>query len=154
VDPASEGFLRELGTETFLGLLGGVDVLVPNRAEACLLTGQADPAAAAARLSRMFPLVAATLGSEGALVAWDGAVLGRVPAVPARARDSTGAGDAFTGAFLAALLAGADAVGAAQAGCRAGALAVGRVGGRPPLRGTGTPAGLWTPGADLRPEPH
>ncbi|TXS15617.1 sugar kinase, partial [Streptomyces sp. ms191] len=46
--------------------------------------------------------------------------------------DSTGAGDAFTGAFLAARLAGADAVEAAVAGCRAGAEAVTVVGGRPP----------------------
>ncbi|MFD4702457.1 PfkB family carbohydrate kinase, partial [Streptomyces niveus] len=45
----------------------------------------------------------------------------------------TGAGDAFNGAFLAALLAGADPVTAAAAGCRAGALSVARPGGRPPL---------------------
>ncbi|MEU6572884.1 PfkB family carbohydrate kinase [Streptomyces sp. NPDC046805] len=47
----------------------------------------------------------------------------------------TGAGDAFTGAFLAALVAGADAVDAAAEGCRAGALAVERLGGRPPTHG-------------------
>jgi sugar/nucleoside kinase (ribokinase family) len=56
-----------------------------------------------------------------------------VPAVAATPRDTTGAGDAFTGAFLAALLAGAAPEDAAAEGCRAGALAVERVGGRPPV---------------------
>lgn len=67
-------------------------------------------------------------------MARSGVVSARVPAVPARATDSTGAGDAFTGAFLAALLAGSRAEAAAEWGCRAGARAVERVGGRPPRR--------------------
>jgi sugar/nucleoside kinase (ribokinase family) len=100
LDPASAGFLSVLGTERFLTLVEGVDVLLPSRDEACLLTGLSEPEEAAA------------------------------------VRDTTGAGDAFTGAFLAALLsgagAGADPVAAAREGCRAGALAVGEVGGRPP----------------------
>ncbi|CAM5686088.1 Ribokinase [Streptomyces fumanus] len=57
---------------------------------------------------------------------------------PAVARDTTGAGDAFTGAFLAALLAGAAPEEATAEGCRAGALVVGqRPGGRPPGAGVG-----------------
>ena len=48
-----------------------------------------------------------------------------------RAGGLDGAGDAFTGGFLAALIAGADEVSAAAAGCRAGAEAVATVGGRP-----------------------
>ena len=55
-------------------------------------------------------------------------------ALPVTPRDTTGAGDAFTGAFLAALLAGADPGRAAEDGCRAGAAAVERVGARPPAR--------------------
>ncbi|MFI2639561.1 carbohydrate kinase family protein [Streptomyces sp. NPDC018610] len=132
LDPASAGFLAALGTERFLKLTEGVDVLLPSRDEACLLTGSPDPAVAAARLSRRIPLVVAKQGADGALVARAGAVCARVPAVTAAARDTTGAGDAFTGAFLAALLDGAGAEAAAAEGCRAGALAVGRVGGRPP----------------------
>ena len=81
------------------------------------------------------PLVVAKQGNEGALVARSGVVCARVPAVPATPRDTTGAGDAFTGAFLAALLAGAEPEEAAGEGCRAGARAVERVGGRPPLPG-------------------
>ncbi|MGW5787701.1 carbohydrate kinase family protein [Streptomyces sp. NPDC003757] len=132
LDPASAGFLAELGVGRFLGLVEGVDVLLPSRDEACLLTGLSDAADAAAKLSRHVPLVVAKLGADGALVARSGAVSARVAAVAASPRDSTGAGDAFTGAFLAALLTGAAPEEAVAAGCRAGARAVEAVGGRPP----------------------
>ncbi|WP_445524035.1 carbohydrate kinase family protein [Streptomyces cyslabdanicus] len=132
LDPASAGFLVALGVDRFLALIEGVDVLLPSRDEACLLTGLRDPADAAAELSRRVPLVVVKQGSAGARVAHTGAVRAHVPAVPATPRDTTGAGDAFTGAFLAALLAGATPETAASRGCAAGALAVARVGGRPP----------------------
>ncbi|MEU6216018.1 sugar kinase [Streptomyces sp. NPDC047022] len=132
VDPASTGFLGELGVDRFLSLVDGFDVLLPSRDEACLLTGLPDPADAVAKLSRHVPLVVAKQGAEGALVAASGAVRARVAALPAVPRDTTGAGDAFTGAFLASLVAGAQPEEAAREGCRAGAMAVERVGGRPP----------------------
>ncbi|RPE44798.1 sugar/nucleoside kinase (ribokinase family) [Streptomyces sp. Ag109_O5-1] len=134
LDPASAGFLAVLGVDRFLALVEGVDVLLPSRDEACLLTGLPDPADAAAELSHRVPLVVAKSGADGALVARAGGVLARVPAAPATPRDTTGAGDAFTGAFLAALVAGADPEDAAARGCRAGARAVERVGARPPAR--------------------
>ncbi|MER6800627.1 MULTISPECIES: carbohydrate kinase family protein [Streptomyces] len=132
LDPASAGFLVRLGADRFLTLVEGVDVLLPSRDEACLLAGSSDAADAAARLSRHVPLVVAKQGAEGALLARSGEVCARVPAVRAVPRDTTGAGDAFTGAFLAALLAGADPEQAAREGCGAGAQAVQRTGGRPP----------------------
>ncbi|WP_329121875.1 carbohydrate kinase family protein [Streptomyces sp. NBC_01353] len=131
VDPASTGFLERLGVDRFLTAAQGAEVLFPNADEARLLTGCAEPAQAAEVLSRTFPLVVVTLGAAGALVAEAGSVTGRVTAPEVRAVDSTGAGDAFTGAFLAARLAGADPTAAAAAGCRAGAEAVTVVGGRP-----------------------
>jgi sugar/nucleoside kinase (ribokinase family) len=133
LDPASAGFLTELGVDRFLELAEGVDILLPSRDEAYLLTGLPDPADAAAKLSRHVPLVVAKQGRDGALVARSGAVRARVPAAPATPRDTTGAGDAFTGAFLAALLAGAEPEEAAVKGCGAGATAVERIGGRPPV---------------------
>ncbi|MFF0485398.1 carbohydrate kinase family protein [Streptomyces sp. NPDC004435] len=135
VDPASAGFLAELGPERFLAAVEGASLLLPNADEARLLTGAADAEAAARELSRRIPLVVVTLGAAGALVAEAGAVTARVtapPVAPERRVDSTGAGDAFTGTFLAALLAGADPAEAASAGCAAGAEAVTLIGGRPP----------------------
>ncbi|MEN8653414.1 PfkB family carbohydrate kinase [Streptomyces sp. 21So2-11] len=145
VDPASVGFISGLGVDRFLDAVAGADVLLPNADEACLLTGLPEPHDAAAKLSRYFPLVAVTLGADGALLASFGGVTARIPPVPARAADSTGAGDAFTGAFLAARLGGAggskgDEM-AAAAGCRAGAHAVTVIGGRPPFRENTDPPG-------------
>ncbi|MFE2975321.1 carbohydrate kinase family protein [Streptomyces sp. NPDC059258] len=135
VDPASAGFLGELGPKRFLEFAEGAELLLPNADEARLLTGLPEPGSAAAELSRWFPRVVVTLGARGAVVAAGGEVVGRVPAPPVpEPVDSTGAGDAFTGGFLAALLAGADEVTAAAEGCRAGAAAVATVGGRPPVR--------------------
>ncbi|MFD3522944.1 carbohydrate kinase family protein [Streptomyces sp. NPDC058653] len=133
VDPASAGFIAGLGADVFLAAADGVRVLLPNADEALLLTGAPDAEKAAAELSHRFPLVVVTLGPGGALLASDGAVTARVPASPARPVDSTGAGDAFNGAFLSALLRGADPAEAAAEGCRAGAAAVSLTGGRPPL---------------------
>ncbi|MGW1765646.1 carbohydrate kinase family protein [Streptomyces sp. NPDC002073] len=134
VDPASAGFLAAQGADRFLADIAGAGILLPNEAEARLLAGlpaDADPSLAAAELSRRVPLVVVTRGAAGALVAEGGEVTARVPGTPARAVDSTGAGDAFTGGFLAARLAGADPATAAASGCRAGAAAVTRLGGRP-----------------------
>ncbi|MEV8564134.1 sugar kinase [Streptomyces sp. NPDC051322] len=131
VDPASSGFITAVGVDRFLSLTEGVDVLLPNEEEARLLTDLPEPADAAAKLSRHAALVAVTMGARGALLAASGAVTARIPPVEVRAVDSTGAGDAFTGGFLAARLAGADDTTAAVAGCRMGAQAVASLGGRP-----------------------
>ncbi|MFD5145454.1 carbohydrate kinase family protein [Streptomyces sp. NPDC058401] len=143
VDPASAGFLAALGPQRFLAAAAGAGVLLPNEDEALLLAGAqgadgaqgparaAAVARAAAELSRRVPLVVVTRGGAGALIAEDGRVTAEVAAESAEAVDSTGAGDAFTGAFLAARLAGAGSAWAAGAGCRAAAVAVTRLGGRP-----------------------
>ncbi|WP_455354268.1 carbohydrate kinase family protein [Streptomyces sp. SYSU K217416] len=131
VDPASAGFIAGFGVSRFLSAVEGADILLPNHDEARLLTGLPDAAEATAKLSRHVPVVVTTRGARGALVAESGAVTARIPPVVAEAVDSTGAGDAFTGAFLAALLSGGGPVAAAEAGCRAGAEAVTRMGGRP-----------------------
>ncbi|MCX4962087.1 carbohydrate kinase family protein [Streptomyces virginiae] len=134
VDPASAGFLAGLGPQRFLDAVAGVDVLLPNEDEARLLAGLPEPtevARAAAELSRRVPLVVVTRGAAGALIAERGRITAEIEAEPVEAVDSTGAGDAFTGGFLAARLEGADPAEAARAGCRAAALAVTRQGGRP-----------------------
>jgi sugar/nucleoside kinase (ribokinase family) len=134
VDPASTGFIERLGVAGFLAAIDGTDLLLPNLAEARLLAGTDDPVTAAERLSAVYGEAVVKLGPGGALAAREGKVLARIPAVPSRAVDTTGAGDAFTGAFLAARLRGADLTEATVAGCGAGAAAVARPGGRPPAR--------------------
>jgi sugar/nucleoside kinase (ribokinase family) len=131
VDPASTGFLADFGVERFIRATAGC-VILPNRAEAGLLTGAPDAETAAIELSRAYELAVVKLGGAGALAARAGRITVRVKGDPARAVDSTGAGDAFAGGFLAARLAGADDQAAIAAGCRAGAAAVSQVGARPP----------------------
>ena len=92
------------------GFLASVDLVVPNRLEATALTGQTDAARAAELLSAEKTWAIVTLGAEGAIVAFDGEVLGLAPARPATAVDTTAAGDSFVGA-LVARLAATDAAG-------------------------------------------
>jgi sugar/nucleoside kinase (ribokinase family) len=144
VDPASTGFLADFGVERFVAATAGC-VIMPNSDEAALLTRtpltRADGAqAAAAELSRAYDLAVVKLGGAGAVAARGGRVTVRVAATPAPALDSTGAGDAFAGGFLAARLAGADDRTAVAAGCRTGAQAVGQVGGRPPAAAPAVPS--------------
>jgi sugar/nucleoside kinase (ribokinase family) len=131
VDPASTGFLGALGMPAFQAAASGADLLLPNLEEARLLTGETDPEAAAIALSRWTGTAVVKLGAAGAIAARAGAVVARAPGAPATAVDTTGAGDAFAGGYLAALLAGADVAQALRAGCAAGAQAVAVLGARP-----------------------
>ncbi|MEN3360653.1 MAG: ribokinase [Mycobacteriales bacterium] len=89
-------------------LLGLVDLLVVNEHEAAALAGLpgADPDHAAQRLARTVPAVVVTLGAAGSLYRTAGGHTERVPAVPARVVDTTGAGDTFCGVLAAELAAG------------------------------------------------
>lgn len=145
VDPASTGFLRDFGPDRFLRETSAASIVMPNRDEALLLTGEPDAEAAAAALSERYGMAAVKLGSGGALLAIAGQLVRRAPAVTARCVDSTGAGDAFAAGFLAALLRGDPAESALEAGCLAGASAVTRLGGRP-----GPAIGIRTvPGSEI-----
>ncbi|MGK5631699.1 PfkB family carbohydrate kinase, partial [Streptomyces sp. URMC 123] len=72
--------------------------------------------------------VVVTLGGRGALAVERGGTVVRVPSVPVRAVDTTGAGDAFTGALAWRLGAGDDLDTAVRYAVRVGAAAVTRAG--------------------------
>jgi sugar/nucleoside kinase (ribokinase family) len=130
IDPASAGFLREVGADTFLDWTRGGSILVPNAQEAAILAGSDDPETQCARLAALYPLVVVKRGAAGAEAA-QGARRWRVDAPKIEAVDTTGAGDAFVAAFLAARFAGADIETALRRAVGAGALASTIVGGRP-----------------------
>jgi ribokinase len=124
------------------GLLGRVDVLVPNRVELAQLAGGPVPGTVeeAVRLAGRLAArsVVVTLGADGALVVEAGQH-GHVPAVPVRAVDTTAAGDAFCGGLADALAAGATLRDAARRAVRVAAAACTRQGAQASLP---TPAGL------------
>lgn len=147
LDPSAHQLITTMGPDEFLDLVAAIGpaVLFPNREEGRVLTGASDPDEIVARLERRFPgcLVVLKLDAEGALVAGE-----RVPAPQVEALDSTGAGDSFSGAFLAAWLAGSTPVAAAREGVRVAASVVTKVGARPT---TGRLDGARPPGSTHRP---
>ena len=102
------------------------DYFLPNLDEARALTGcRAPEEAADALLARGCGAVVIKLGRHGCLVA-SRAARRHVPAYPVQAVDSTGAGDVFGAAFMAALVRGWDPERAARLGNAAGAWWVSR----------------------------
>jgi len=100
IDPGSAAFLARLEPGAFLRWTDGAAVCFPNRDEAAVLVGEADPAVMAARLTRHYGVVALKLGGAGCLLAVPGQAPVLVAAHPAQATDTTGAGDAFCAAFM------------------------------------------------------
>ena len=105
-----------------------VDLLFVSSEEAAALTGKRDPRKSFARLRKAGARdIVMKLGKRGCLVLDDGDVR-LVPPFHVRVVDSTGAGDAFTAAFLHARLRGWPVSEAALAANAAGAAAASVVG--------------------------
>ncbi len=99
-------------------LLRGTDWLIPNEVEFSVLAGGAQPDddALVAYAEHTGTRLLVTLGGDGvALVEVEGKV-SRVPADLVEPVDTTGAGDAFVGAFVAGLAAGLDEMSALRLG--------------------------------------
>jgi sugar/nucleoside kinase (ribokinase family) len=138
VDPGSAAFLARMEPGAFLRWTDGAAVCFPNRDEAAVLVGEADPITMATRLTRHYGVVALKLGAAGCVLAVAGQTPVRVAAIGVReVADTTGAGDAFCGAFMSRwLAAGQDPhvtslAGAAEFAARIAASVVTRFGARP-----------------------
>lgn len=108
------GWNEELAKRVgFHQLLDTIDFLFLNQSEAILYSGGRD-------WSRRSGTTVIKLGKQGCQ-AWHSGHCQAVPGVKVRAIDSTGAGDAFNGGFLAALLSGQDLKACLQLGNRIGA---------------------------------
>jgi sugar/nucleoside kinase (ribokinase family) len=130
IDPASAEFLREVGADNFLAWTRSAAILFPNEEEAAILARSDDREIQCVRLAAHYPLVVVKRGAAGAEAA-QGERRWRVNAPKTDAIDTTGAGDAFVAAFLAARLTGADIPIALERAAAAGAAASTIVGGRP-----------------------
>jgi len=131
VDPASVGFLREVGAENFLKWSQGAGTIFANLDEALELTGSVDLSLQMQTLGRFYERVVIKRGGAGAAVGGRKGVTLSMPAPMSDVVDTTGAGDAFAAAFLAAELKGNTLDQCLRAGVAAGSEAVTTVGGQP-----------------------
>ncbi len=119
VTAAAFAAARALGAKTVLNpapaadldpaLLAAADWLIPNETEFARLSGSSSEATDAeitAFAAAAGARVVVTLGSRGAALLGADGVVRRIPASAVRAVDTTGAGDAFIGAFAYGLAAG------------------------------------------------
>lgn len=109
-------------------LLSAVDIILPNEAEACRMTGKHDVELAAEELAQKVPIVAIKCGSRGALVRFRGRRC-LVPSPRVTPVDTIGAGDSFNAGFLRAYLAGGAPEDCATEANRVAALSTLRAGG-------------------------
>ena len=113
--------------EGTLALMDRVDYLVCSEKFAQQYAG--DEKTALSRLAKVSPVVVITLGEKGLL--WQrGQEYGRFPAFPITAVDTTGAGDAFHGAFAAAVAAKMNWLEVLRYASAAGALCCTKIGAR------------------------
>jgi sugar/nucleoside kinase (ribokinase family) len=104
-------------------------MLFANAEEALLLTGERDVQAAANELSPSFDEVLITMGRDGALVASAG-ILHHQSSRSVDVLDTTGAGDAASGAYLAHRVTGASIDDSLSAAMDAAAVVVRGLGSR------------------------
>jgi ribokinase len=134
---------RERGAATILnpapaapldpGLIAGATWLIPNETEFGILAGidrldPGDDQAMLAYAGRINPRLLVTLGARGAALVAPPREVQRMPASAVTPVDTTGAGDAFVGAFAVGLAAGLDEVAAVRLGIACASDSVTRTG--------------------------
>ncbi len=105
---AAAGMTRSVDPSPRPCRLPAADWCVVNLPEGRALTGRQEASEIAAALLGRFEVVAITLGPGGAIMAARGKANLHLTAIPADVTDTTGAGDAFSGTWIARLLAGDD----------------------------------------------
>jgi fructokinase len=127
----SDAFCVERHRTAFMDLLRETDILFANEAEICSLY-KADhfaDAAAAARAS--LPLAVLTRGSDGSEIFCGDSHI-HVDAVATHVVDTTGAGDAYAGGFLAGMARGIALEACGKLGSKAAGIVIAQYGARPP----------------------
>lgn len=131
VDPASEGFLLEVGPDKFIEWTAGADWIFANQDEAETLCGAVELDVQMRLLGAHYTNVVIKRGRLGAVLGGLHGVRLTMEAPVVTVVDSTGAGDAFAAGFLAAHVDGASAEVALAHAIEAGAKAVRSIGGQP-----------------------
>jgi sugar/nucleoside kinase (ribokinase family) len=123
VDRHRDGFRRLIAE--------GIDILFANEAEVCSLYEVNSFEEAAAKAALDVKLAVLTRSEAGSLILQGGQIT-KIPAVPVKVVDTTGAGDAYAAGFLTAYTRGQGLEAAGHLGAKAASLAIARMGARPP----------------------
>lgn len=143
------GWHEELaGRPEFETLLGALDWVFVNDLEARLYAGEATTAKALRRWRVLARNVVVKQGKRGALALTGGTVM-RAAAPRVRVVDTTGAGDAFNGGFLAALVRGQGVGACLRAGVRVGSFSTRAAGGLDALPPARPPGALRVAGSGV-----
>ncbi len=109
-------------------LLGYIDYIVPNDKEAALLTGESDPKKSALSfIKHGAKCVIVKCGKDGCIYE-DGKNSGTIPCYPAKAIDTTGAGDSFVSGFIYGLSEGMSIPDCCRFGCAVASTVVEKMG--------------------------
>lgn len=130
-DPATVGGMRQVERHEIRDWLSNMTVLFMNEEEALFLSGASNIQNALNELMKFSPTVVIKCGADGAVGKTRGGGVLNVPAVPTKVVDTTGAGDAFAGGFIAKWLQNPDLKICMEAGAQAAAQCVAIVGARP-----------------------
>jgi len=133
-DPASYQMIREMGRDTFDAIIAQlpIDIILPNRDEGMILTGEREPLLIARALRKRFKdaVVVLKLDKDGCVISAPGYehhhTTHEVPVI-----DATGAGDSFNAGFLSSYLRDGDLAKAAQLANNLGSWVVSHFGARP-----------------------
>jgi ribokinase len=113
-------------------LLGATDWLIPNEVEFSAIARERADALAPGVVARaavaLGVRLVVTLGAQGAVLQQPDGIIAHIPAPRVAAVDTTGAGDAFVGAFSTALASGTPELEAVRLGCACASESVTRPG--------------------------
>ncbi len=125
----SDIFIIEAFRNNLNNAAENADLIFCNDAEAIAFTGRMNVEAAFDNLSEICPNVVVTLGERGSKVKWGDDKLD-IPPYPAKAIDTTGAGDMFAGAFMYEIIADGSPVKAGHLASYASSKIVSQMGAR------------------------
>lgn len=135
VDPSNRSVVEVVGRERFIHFLEAAEVkaVFANKAEAQAITDSSGSRAAANALSHHVPFAIVKDGARGSYLS-SSSYTHFTPAIRTAAIDTTGAGDAFAGGWLATYLRTGDSKHASLAGTEVAASAITSIGARPVAR--------------------
>ena len=133
LDPGTVGALRAVPPNLIREWITKADILLLNEEEACFIAQEFTVTRALEKLAQLSPVVVVKRGGDGLIAIAHGSQITEVAALTSEVIDTTGAGDAFAAGFISSWFESRDLESALTAGAQTAAVAISRIGARPPL---------------------